>query len=374
MNRSTLTSTLWALLAAAAPVVYGQAPKPEPDVLTLTDDEKLIGHLLSSTGDSVVFKSDMAGQVTVKWSAIKELRSSAKFAAIPKDLHIAKTADVNRVPQGTVAATGQNVEINPGAGAPLQTVPTNNVAELVQEASFQRAIHHAKFTEGWKGAASFGLSLVKATQDSTTVSAAVNLVRGIPSESWLPTRSRTIFNFNDAYGKVTQTGTPTVKTSLVHFDVEQDWYVNPRVFVFGTAAFDHSYSQGLDLQQSYGGGIGLVAIKRANQELDIRASKNYIDQRFQMSSLNKSLVGSTFGETYSYKFPHGLQLAEQGGFTPAWNDTKAYSAFVSAALTFPVHHGFGFNLSALDNFLNDPPPGFKKSSFQFTAGATYSIK
>jgi hypothetical protein len=67
-------------------------------------------------------------------------------------------------------------------------------------------------------------------------------------------------------------------------------------------------------------------------------------------------------------------LNEQGGVTPAWTDTKAYSAFASAALTFPVYHRFGLTLGALDDFLNNPPPGFKKNSFQFTAGATYSFK
>jgi hypothetical protein len=31
-------------------------------------------------------------------------------------------------------------------------------------------------------------------------------------------------------------------------------------------------------------------------------------------------------------------------------------------------------LAALDTFLNDPPPPFKKNSFQFTAGLTYALK
>jgi hypothetical protein len=71
---------------------------------------------------------------------------------------------------------------------------------------------------------------------------------------------------------------------------------------------------------------------------------------------------------------HGIVLNEQAGITPAWNNTSAYSAFASAGLTFPVYHRFGLTLGALDNFLNDPPPGFKKNSFQFTAGATYSFQ
>jgi hypothetical protein len=200
------------------------------------------------------------------------------------------------------------------------------------------------------------------------------MVRSVPTENWLDLRSRTIFNFNEAYGKITQPATPTVKTSLFHLDLEQDWYVSSRVFVFGQALLDHSYSQGLDLQQTYGGGVGFVVFKTPNQELDFKASMDYINQRYADSSLNKSLIGSVFGETYNRKFTHGILFDEQAGFTPAWNDTNAYSAFASAGLTFPVYHRFGLTVGALDNFLNSPPPGFKKNSFQFTLGATYSFQ
>ncbi len=176
------------------------------------------------------------------------------------------------------------------------------------------------------------------------------------------------------YGKLTSPGSPAVKTSLLHADAEQDWYLSPRLFAFVNAQFDHSFSQGLQLQQTYGGGLGVVVIKRAKKELDFKASVDYISQRFELASLNKSLIGSVFGETYTETFAHGILLSEQAGFTPAWNDTKAYSAFASAGLTFPVYHHFGLTLGALDNLLNDPPPGFKKNSFQFTLGATYSFQ
>jgi hypothetical protein len=364
------TPLLLVLCLAAA---YGQTAKPEPDVLIFIDGEKLIGHLVSAKGSSLVFKSDVAGQVTVDWSKVQELHTSEKFAAIPKNVELRNPAEANKVPQGTVSVVGQKIEVNTGAGTP-QELPVTNVADLVEEAAFQRALHHARFTEGWKGAATAGLSITEATQKNQTYTAAVNLTRAVPSESWLDARSRTVVDFNEAYGKVSQSGTPTVKTSLLHFDIEEDWYISQRVFAFGQAAFDHSYSQGLSLQQNYGGGIGIVVIKSANQELDFKASANYINQRFDDSKLDQSLIGSTFAETYNRKSKQGITFAEQAGFTPAWNNTSAYSAFVSANLTFPVYRGFGLSLGALDNFLNDPPPGFKKNSFQFTAGVTYSIK
>jgi hypothetical protein len=253
-------------------------------------------------------------------------------------------------------------------------MPVGDVSNVVDQAAFERAFERSSFLQGWTGGATAGVSLTEATQKNQTFTAAVALVRAVPAANWLDVRSRTIIDFTEAYGKLTQPGSPAVKTSLYHAGIEQDWYLTPRVFAFGHAIFDHSFSQGLDLQQTYGGGLGFVVFKRANQELDFKASADYIDQQFQISSFNKHLFASTFGETYLRTFAHGILLNEQAGIVPAWTDTSAYSAFASAALTFPVYHRFGLTLGALDNFLNSPPPTFKKNSFQFTAGATYSFK
>lgn len=368
------------LFSSALAVLHlqGQATssgsKPPADVLIFTDGEKLIGHLESASGSSVTFKSDMAGEVTVDWKKIQELRSSQKFAAIPKGLKLKNSENTGNVPQGTVVMTDQNLEVSATPQSAPQSIPVSNIGTLVDEAAFQKAFHHSDFLRDWKGGATAGISLTEATQKDQTFSGSINLVRAVPPEDWLNVSSRTIFDFNEAYGKLTEPGQPAIKTSLYHLDAEQDWYASTRIFVFGQAAFDHSFSQGLQLQQNYSGGLGVIMVKTANQELDFKASVDYIEQQFEGPTSSRELVGSTFGETYLRKFTHGIGLNEQAGVTPSWNDSSAYSAFASAALTLPVHHRFGLTLGALDNFLNDPPPGFRKNSFQFTLGATYSLQ
>ena len=370
-----VTSALFSV--AMALDLYGQtvpaSANAGSDTLIFTDGEKLIGSLQSATSSTVVFKSNMTGEVTVEWNKVQELHSSKSFAAIPKGVRLRSHEDAGSVPQGTLSTNGQELQVNAGSQAAPKSLPISNVSSVVSEADFQKAFERTSFVNGWKGGATAGISLTEATQKSQTFTAAVNMVRSVPGVSWLDVRSRTILDFNEAYGKVSQSGLPTLKTSLFHAGAEQDWYLSSRVFAFGQAVFDHSFSQGLDLQQTYGGGLGFVVFKTPTQELDFKASADYIDYRFSNSTLNKKLFGSIFGETYIRTFAHGILLNEQAGITPGWTDTKAYSAFASAALTFPVYHHLGLTLGALDNFLNIPPPGFKKNSFQFTAGATYSF-
>lgn len=375
MRHVKLATPIFCIGFVAGIHLYGQranTTNPTPDALIFTTGERLIGQLESATGSSVVFKSSAAGEVTVDWNKVRELRSAREFAVIRKGVKLRYASDARAVPQGTIAVNNQQVVVQRANGS-SQTIPVGDVAEVVEEGLFQSAFHRAGFGHGWKGGATAGLSLTEATQTNRTFTAALNMVRTVPQQNWLDTRSRTIFDVNESYGNLKSPATPAVKTSLFHLDAEQDWYLSPRLFAFVSAAFDHSFSQGLQLQQTYGGGLGFVVFKQPNQELDVKISADYIDQRFEVSTLNKHLVGSIFGETYTHTFAHGILLNEQGEYIPAWNDTSAYSALASAGLTFPVYRHFGLTLGALDNFLNDPPPGFKKNSFQFTAGATYSF-
>lgn len=343
------------------------------DVLICKDGEKFVGQVVSSTDSAVTFKSDAAGQLSIDWSKVQEITSAAKFAVIPKGVKLKGKSDEGKVPQGTISVADQKVQVNTGAPTP-QTVPVTNVVQMIDEAAFQRAFGEHNFFQGWNGGASVGIAYTSSTQTSQSYTAALNLTRAVPSETWLDQRSRTLLNFNDAYGEISQPKTPTTKTSVAHLGIEQDWYINPRLFGFVQGLFDHNYSQGLDLQQDYGGGLGFVVAKSAKQEFDVKAGVDYIDQRFSIASQNKSLIGSTFGETYVYKFPHAIVFTETGDYIPAWNDTNAFSSMVNANLTFPVYHRFGFTVGGIDNYLNDPPLGFKKNSFTLTLGATYSIQ
>lgn len=350
----------------------GSSPKPSPDVLLFKNGEKLVGQLESATGSTVTFKSEMAGLVTVEWSKVQELETSDTFAVVPKGVALRRANESSSVPRGALTVRNDQLEIAGKEGTP-QRMPVADVSNVVNAAAFDKAFRRQSFFSDWKGGATLGISLTEATQKNQTVSSALNLVRSIPAENWLDLRSRTTVEFAQAYGKLTQPNVPSVKTDLIHAGVEQDWYLNPRVFAFARAVFDHSFSQGLDLQQRYGGGLGLVLLKGVNDELDFKASLDYIDQRFQIPSLNQQLFGSSFSETYTKTFTHKILFNEQAGITPAWNNTSAYSAFASAALTFPVYRHFGLTISALDNFLNNPPPAFKKNSFQLTIGATYTF-
>jgi hypothetical protein len=372
---ATISFVLMTLAMRSRLLAQGsQPPKPQPDVLIFNDGEKLIGHLVRSTGALVTFKSDMAGEITVYWSKIQELQSSQTYAVIGKGVKLTKHPDTSNIPQGTVAVADQKITISPGPNQPSQTIPIDQTAHVVDQPTFQENIlNNPGFFRNWTGGITAGATIVEATQKNRTYTGAVSLVRTVPFESWLDPRNRTIIDFTATYSKVTEPDTPTVKTEIYHGDAEQDEYLRDGVYLFGAATFDHNFSQGLDLQQSYGGGIGWTVFKTDKEEFDLKAGVNYIKQQFADSSQNTNLIGSTFGERYYRKLPRDIILIESLTVIPAWNVLDAYSAIGNVTLSMPLYKRFNLTLSAIDNYLNNPPIGFKKNSFQFIAGLTYTL-
>lgn len=364
-------------LATAA---NGQANPAGPDSIVFTNGDKLVGHFVRSTGSSVTFKSDALGDLTLDWSKVRELDTAARVAVIRKGVQFRRKRTPLDIPIGTLAMQDQNLRITAAPGSPVQSIPVTDAAVVIEESEFQRAANRSPgFLSDWTGAITAGATLVRATQNNQTFTGGVNLIRAEPTEDWLNPSYRTLVTFTESYGKLNQPATPTVKTSIFHAAAEQDQYFTSAVFAFGQADFDHNFSQGLDLQQTYNGGIGWTAVKTAAQQLDLKGSASYIRQQFlpgptgiQPASLN--LIGSVFAERYHWKLPRGAVLDESLSATPAWNNTSAYSAAFNTLVTIPVYKRLGGSAGVIDTFLNDPPTGFKKNSFQFTMGLTYTLQ
>jgi hypothetical protein len=366
------SSVLWMCLLGVIGL-RGQPAAPakaDADVLLFADGERLTGHFVKSSGSSLTFKSDALGEITVDWSKVKELQSSAKVAVIPKGLRLRHRKDAGTVAQGTLSVQDQQVRLT---GDQPQSIPVADAGQIVDQAGFQKALmHEPGFFEDWKGTVTIGAAVVNATQDSESFTGAAALVSSIPTENWLEPRNRTSLNLNAAYGEQTQPQTPSIKTAIFHGDAERDQYFSPRLYVFGQGAFDHNSSQGLDLQQTYSGGMGFTMIERANETLDLKGSVSYVRQQFN-GAPDLDLIGSIFAEAFNRKFKHGLTLDQHLTLVPTWNNTNAYSAAFNAVLTMPVYKRIAASTGFIDSYLNNPPPSFRKNSVQLTIGLTYAL-
>ena len=349
---------------AAAPV--------QPDLLIFPNGDRLTGQFEKVQGGNIFFKSDTAGEVQVAPAKIRQLVAHEDFAIIEVGARIRRRHANPQVPRGTLVADAQAITMQTSNGT--MVVLWKNVSVLIPTSAYVTDVEHSpNVLHGWKGAITAGASTVTSTQNEVTYNSAITLSRAIPMAAWLRPSYRTLLNFSNSYGKITQPNTPTVKTSIFHASAEQDHYFSPRFYALGQSIFDHNYAQGLDLQQMYGAGFGFTVLKSARQELDFSGTTNYTKQQFQVAASNLNLVGSTFSNTYTYKFPHGVLFNEAASITPEWNNMNAYSANASGGLTLPVFKKLAFSVQAIDSYLNNPPPGFQPNSLQLNTGLTYTL-
>lgn len=407
-------SLLLATLFTLAPFARAQSvpasaakpatPKPTPDVLVFANGDQLTGKLQGAAGGNVVFASDMAGTLTIAFDKIKEIRSgsnAAQFALLRKGTTVKKQTPA---PEGTVTLADGNFLVHPDqppANADsvevAATVPTKEVEYLVNKAEFDKQVSGKhSFKEGWSGTVTGGATLVRSTTTGTTLTAALNLIRALPTVAWLLPKNRTTVNVVETYGKNTSPGAipqpappakplPDVTTlnSIFHADAERDQYLSPRFYVLGDIAFDHNYAQGLQFQQLYGGGVGWTPIKSAKQELNITVDLHYEKQQFITAPVNgtvvnsvpsMNIIGSTIFEGYHRNLPRKMVFTETANILPAFNDPTAYSGNVTASLAIPVFKRLSASVTTTDNFLNDPSPGYNKNSYQFVTGITYNLR
>ena len=367
------------LLAMPRPNLLAQTtpPKPAPDVLILNDDEKLVGHFIRANRGDVRFKSDLLGEVVVPWSKVKELRATGPYTVVGKDIKLGRRSDTSKLPKGSLDATSKQIVVNGAPGAPSSTVAVAEATHVIESKLFEQQVMHSPgLAENWTGSLHAGASLVEATQQSRSFNGGFSLARAVPFETWLDARDRTLVDFNFSNGVVKQTGAAEIKTDIVHGGLERDEYFSTRrMYGFAQATFDHNYSQGLDLGSQVGGGIGRTVVKTAANVLDAKASITYLNQSFDgTASSNKSLAASNLAEAFTHKFKHGVVLAQSFSLTPTWNIMEDWLSNASATLTVPAYKRLNIAMGVIDSYLNNPPPGFKKNSFQLTTGLTYSFK
>ena len=368
------------LLETTAAWAQSAAGKPAPDVIVFTNGDQLTGTLERADGDSFVFKSDVVGEVTVSAAKIRELRANGKFVALQKGEKITRTSKQ----PGTVIYRDNEISVADISSTAPEVIPVKNLAHLIEDATYTAdVISNPGISYGWHGAVSGGITLIESTQTGQSYNAAINLARLVPSVDFLPPRTRSTINVLETYGKITQPAIPqtvpptlasVTKTNIFHADAEHDKYFTPKLYGLVEASFDHNYSQGLNLQQIYGFGLGWTFIKTPVQQFDVKADVHYERQNFQPPTLSTNLVGSSFTELYHRNLPAKIIFTESGTFIPAWNNFDAYSAIFEAGLQVPTYKRLSLNVNLLDNYLNNPAVGFNNNSFQFVTGVLYTLK
>ena len=341
--------------------------RPSADVLIFNNGDKLTGKILSGDSSAVTFQSEVAGKVTIPWAMVRELQSASSFVAIPKGVVLVRGSEPAGTLRGKMALNKQDLELQGEASEPVQALPLAKVATVVPESTFAEARKPVGFFSSWHGRGAFGVNVTRSTQDVLGFSTVFNATHKDPAQSWQSLKTRDTLDVNYTESKISAGG-QSIKISVLNALAERDYFITPRLYLLGVSFIEHNNAQGLNLRQNYGGGPGYFLIWNDGTSFEVFGALRYANQQLTDPSFNRNIFGGRFGQLLTHRFRNGAAFSEQAIYYPAFNYTKGYFATFTSSLSVPVHKRLGVQISTFDNYIDEPPPGFKKNTFQLSIG------
>jgi putative salt-induced outer membrane protein YdiY len=340
------------------------------DQVTLKNGDRLTGTVVKSDGATLVLHTDAAGDVTIQFAAIQEIKTD-------KDLHV--SAKDGKTAVGPVTTTDGKIEIATKTNGTVE-VPQDQVTIIRNDAeqlAYDKSLHPG-LAHGWTGGANVGFSIARGNSETENLALAINAVH--------PTLNDKITIYLSSIDTQNDLATPSTVANLVQGGLRYDRNLNPRVFAFAAGDFMSNALQELDLRQVYTGGLGYHAIKSDNTTFDLLAGLNYTHETysngpllpgsttvFQSYGLTNKFVALTLGEELNHKVGKSTVLTENAYIFPDLQDTGTYRATFNFGTVTKISKWLGWQNQFADIYVTNPPVGAKKNDLIFTTGLNFSF-
>ena len=341
------------------------------DQIVLKNGDRLTGTVIKSDAKNLVIKTDYAGEVTVDWSAVQDMTSAKSF-------HVGLKSGQTVV--GPLNVKEGELEVNTKDFGTLQT-PTDNIVVIRDDAgqlAYEKSLHPG-FGEGWAGDLNLGFAVTRGNSETKNLGIAFNAARtGLHDKLTLYTNS--IYSTNDL-----STANPHTTANQIGGGVRYDHDFTPRVFGFGNGDFFSNSLQYLDLRSSFGGGIGLHAIKKPVTTLDLLAGLNYTHESYSgipsplppppTFAYSNSYAALVLGDTFTHKLGKSTDITQSFFFYPDLSDTSQYRFTFNAGTVTKLNKWLGWQNSFGDVYVTSPlrPAGTKASDLQISTGINISF-
>ena len=130
------------------------------DQVTLKNGDRLTGTVVKSDGKTLVLHTDAAGDVTISFAAIQEIKTD-------KELHVSLKDGKTAV--GPVTTTDSKIEIATKTGT--VEAPKDDVTLIrndAEQAAYDKSLHPG-LAHGWNGGANIGFSIARGNSQSRKI-------------------------------------------------------------------------------------------------------------------------------------------------------------------------------------------------------------
>jgi putative salt-induced outer membrane protein YdiY len=340
------------------------------DQVTLKNGDRLTGTVVKSDGKTLVLHTEAAGDVTIQFGAIQEIKTE-------QELHV--TLKGGKTAVGPVTTTDGNLEIATKTAGTVEA-PTGDVTLIrndAEQTAFDKALHPG-LRHGWTGGANVGFSVARGNSETENLALAFNAAH--------TTLNDKITLYASSIDTTNNLATPSTVANLNTGGLRYDRNVNPKLFAFGAADFSANALQFLDLRSVYTGGFGYHAIKSDKTTLNFLGGINYTHEVYSNGPLvaGSTTVYQSYGVTHRFTaLTLGQELAQKLGkstgvtenfyFYPNLQQTGQYRTDFNIGTVTKISKWLGWQNQFGDVYVSNPPTNTKNNDVIFTTGLNFSF-
>lgn len=326
------------------------------DQLTLKNGDRITGKVVKKEGDTVTFKTDLLGEVTLKWPDI---------AALTTDQPLTVELPGDRIVTGSVSAANGQITIETNTIPQQEIRAVRNAAE---QAKFER-FRHPPLTALWAGYLDVGMATVRGNSSATTVTTGFSATR--------VTRHDAIrLSFAEVYarGKVNNVLQATADAARGGWAYDRN--THPRVFVNVFNNYEYDSFQNLDLRFTAGGGLGYHAVKHEQVLLDLLGGVDYNHEKFSVpqtagvpQKIGRDSAEAFWGDDFNFKIGGGRSSLKQTfRMFDNLTDTGQYRLAADLGIDTKVAKFLNWQVTLSDRYLSNPPIGRLKNDLLLSTG------
>ena len=353
-------------------VLLGLSPALFADQVTLKNGDRLTGTVVKSDGKTLVLHTEAAGDVTIQFGAIQEIKTD-------QELHVSLKGGKTAV--GPVTTTDGKLEIATKTAGTVAasrddvTLIRNDAEQMAYEKSLRPGLRR-----GWTGGANVGFSVARGNSETENLALAFNAVHATLNDK--------ITLYASSIDTTNNLATPSTVANLDTGGLRYDRNVNPRLFAFGAADFMSNALQYLDLRGVYTGGFGFHAVKSDHTTLNFLGGINYTHETYSNGAVNtpvtvpptyvsygktNKFAALTLGEELNQKLGKSTVVTQNFYFYPNLQQTGQYRGIFNLGTVTKISKWLGWQNQFGDIYVSNPPTGSKSNDLILTTGLNFSF-
>ncbi|HBY60506.1 MAG TPA: hypothetical protein DEH78_11840 [Solibacterales bacterium] len=330
------------------------------DQITLSNGDRVTGAIVKKDGASLVVKSALMGEVTIKWADVKSVKTDEVVNVVVGDKTVQGKLETDGDRLAVVTATGRE-------SAPLAEIAALRNAE--EQRRYERYLD-PPLTALWAGFFDIGFASTQGNARATTWTTSLTAAR-------ITSADKIRIYANQIYARAVINNTAATTARAIRGGWGYDRGLGPRAFLNLFNDYEFDRFQNLDLRFVTGGGAGYTLIKSERGQLSLLGGASYNRENFSIPVTPGNNVRNSaeayWGDELSWKLSSVSSLRQSFRMFNNLTNGGEYRANFDLGLDTKLSKWLSWQGTFSNRYITNPAPGRKTNDVLISTGLRLSF-